>query len=57
MFYTTFDRDRFQQSARESLYRKPKLVYRFIARELVVALDTSGAFTLNSANIIVPGQN
>ena len=55
MFYTTFDRDRFQQSARESLYRaSPKLVYRFIARELVVALDTSGALTLNSANLIVP---
>ena len=35
MFYTTFNRDRFQQSARESLYRaSPKLVYRFIAREL-----------------------
>ena len=54
-YYTTFDRERFQQSARESLYRSsPKLVYRFIARELVVALDTSGALTLNSANIIVP---
>ena len=55
-YYTTFEPGRFQQCAKESVYRaSPKLIYRFIARELVVAVDTSGALTLNSANIIVPG--
>ena len=53
--FTTFNRGSFQQSAKEALYRaRPKLVYRFISQELIVALDTQGALTLNSANILVP---
>ncbi len=45
----------YQQTADESLYRQPcKLVYRFIAREPVVALDYDGRITLNSANILIP---
>ena len=53
--FTRFDRSAFQQSAKEELYRtRPKLIYRFISQELIVALDREGALTLNSANILVP---
>lgn len=51
-----FDPEKFQQCAPERLYRAPeKLVYRFISRRLVFALDRNGVLTLNSANnLIVP---
>lgn len=51
-----FDPKKFQQCAPERLYRVPeKLVYRFISRRLVFALDRKGVLTLNSANnLIVP---
>ena len=45
---------RFQQSADISLYRKNKLVYRFISEYPVAAADTEGRLLLNSANFIIP---
>ena len=54
-YYISFDKNSFQQSAPESLYRVPeKLVYRFISKKLVFAADTSGSLVLNSANILIP---
>jgi tRNA1(Val) A37 N6-methylase TrmN6 len=48
----------FQQIAPESKYRaSQKLVYRFISKELVFALDTKQSLTLNSANIVIPTLN
>lgn len=44
-----------QQKAKEHLYRtSKKLIYRFISKELIFALDTNKHLTLNSANILIP---
>jgi len=51
------DISQFQQAAPIELYRcEKKLVYRFIAKELVFAIDTQKLFTLNSANILIPAE-
>ena len=51
--YIVFDKDSFQQVAKESLYRnKNKIVYKFIGKVLCFAAETKGSLTLNSANII-----
>lgn len=53
--YTFFSKERFQQAAPLSLYRAPqKLIYRFIAKYPVVALDMDGYLTLNSCNVLIP---
>ncbi len=53
--YLVFDRRRLQQVAPDEIYRAPqKLVYKTINKYLKVALDTTGALTSNSANIIIP---
>jgi type I restriction-modification system DNA methylase subunit len=53
--YLVFDRNNLQQVAPDEIYRAPeKLVYKTINKLLKVALDTSGALTTNSANIIIP---
>ncbi len=52
--YLVFDPDVLQQTAPEELYRREKLVYRFINRHLVVAYDDVGHLTLNSANSVIP---
>ena len=53
--YTHFSKERFQQAAPLSLYHAPeKLVYRFIAKYPIVALDTDGYLTLNSCNFFIP---
>ncbi|WP_353893216.1 N-6 DNA methylase [Proteinivorax hydrogeniformans] len=44
----------FQQVAPEQLYRQAKLVYRFINKNLVFALDRHGVLTLNSVNFLIP---
>lgn len=45
----------FQQAAPEELYLAPeKLIYRFISRSPVFALDRSRMRTLNSANLLIP---
>ncbi len=51
--FIVFDKDSFQQVAKESLYRnKNKIVYKFIGKVLCFAAETKGSLTLNSANII-----
>ncbi len=53
--FISFKPNALQQVAPEHFYRqKPKLVYKFIAKEPIVAIDETGYFTLNSANIIIP---
>lgn len=52
--YIHYNSDVFQQSADENYYRhKPKLLYRFISKVPVFALDTDGLLSLNSANILI----
>lgn len=53
--YLLFAQNELQQVAPLKHYRHPeKLVYRFICKELVFAVDRSGLGTLNSANILIP---
>lgn len=53
--YILFDPENFQQTAREEIYRNPeKLVYKFISKKLVFAIDETGSLFLNSANILIP---
>lgn len=53
--FICFAPERFQQTAPESRYRAgEKLVYRFVSRRLVFALDNTGTLTLNSANVLIP---
>jgi predicted RNA methylase len=44
--------ERVQQAARRESYRRRKVVYRFIARHPVAAVDEEGRLTLNSANAL-----
>lgn len=54
-YYVHFDRDAFQQTAPDEIYRTaPKIIYRFISNHLVFAAERSGALVLNSANILIP---
>ena len=56
--YIDFNPGSFQQTAPEWKYRAPeKLVYRFISKHPVFAVDTERRLTLNSANIIIPDEN
>jgi hypothetical protein len=53
--YIIYDRSRFQQAAKDEIYRaKEKLVYKFISNKLVFAYDDKGSLFLNSANILIP---
>ena len=53
--FILYDRAKFQQVAKDSIYRSDeKLVYKFISNKLVFAYDDSGALFLNSANILIP---
>lgn len=53
--YIVFDPAVFQQCAPEEMYRAPeKIVYRFVGRRPVFAVDRQGRLTLNSCNIIIP---
>lgn len=53
--YIRFDRSKFQQCAKDELYRaKEKLVYKFICNHLCFAYDDSQSLFLNSANILIP---
>lgn len=50
-----YDADALQQAAPLEKYTVPrKIVYKFIAREIIAAVDDSGSLTLNNLNIIVP---
>lgn len=53
--YIQFIPDELQQVAPSDKYRtSEKLVYRFICKELVFAVDRSSLLTLNSANVLIP---
>lgn len=53
--YLLFKPNEFQQMIAVEKFRVPeKLVYRFICKELVFAIDRKKQFTLNSANFLVP---
>lgn len=53
--YIKSDLSNFQQVAPTEFYRNEcKLVYRFISRYPIVALDTKGMLTLNSCNVMIP---
>ena len=50
-----FEPDKFQQMIAVEKFKVPaKLVYRFICKELVFAVDRKQQLTLNSANFVVP---
>jgi len=52
--YILFDRNNLQQVAPDEIYRAPvKLIYQTISKYLKVAIDTSGALSTNSANLII----
>jgi len=52
--YINKDLSKYQQVAPEYLYRtKNKIVYNFIGKNIKFAIDSSGYFTLNSANFFV----
>jgi len=54
-YFIDYDRSQLQQVAKDEIYRaKPKLVYKFISKKLVFAIDSSANLFLNSANILVP---
>lgn len=53
--YVDFQPQRLQQTAPLQLYHaSPKLLYRFICRQLVFALDEGGRLSLNSCNVLIP---
>ena len=51
--FISFFPEKFQQTAPEDLYRSKKIIYRFISKKLVCAID-EGHLILNSANMIIP---
>jgi hypothetical protein len=53
-FHIEFQPAVYQQVAPLELYRRPKIVYRFISDKIVCALDSSGRLLLNSANLFIP---
>lgn len=53
--FIIFDESKLQQVAPMEFYRaREKIVYRFIAKYPIVAVDTKGSLTLNSCNVLVP---
>lgn len=52
--YVSSDYSSFQQMAKETMYRKKgRIIYRFISRYPVCAIDDSQLLTLNSANFFI----
>jgi type I restriction-modification system DNA methylase subunit len=53
--FVLYDRENFQQVAKDDIYRADKkLVYKFISKKLVFSIDDSKQLFLNSANILIP---
>ena len=53
-YYVSSDYSSFQQMAKETMYRKKgRIIYRFISRYPVCAIDDSQLLTLNSANFFI----
>lgn len=54
-WWLEYDASSLQQAAPLEKYRVPaKIVYRFVAREIIAAVDYSGSLTLNDLNILLP---
>lgn len=54
-YYIRYDREKFQQVAKDAYYRSDeKLVYKFISKRLVFSYDDQKSLLLNSANILIP---
>ena len=53
--FILYRRDELQQVAPDEIYRaNSKLIYKTICKTLRFAIDTNGALTTNSANIVIP---
>lgn len=53
--YIKYDRSKFQQVAKDEIYRSSeKLIYKFISNKLVFAYDNQKRLVLNSANVLIP---
>ncbi|MDR0620239.1 MAG: N-6 DNA methylase [Bacteroidales bacterium] len=53
--YVLYNRENFQQVAKDEVYRADKkLAYKFISKKLVFSIDDSRHLFLNSANILIP---
>lgn len=54
-YFIQYNRENYQQVAPEAIYRAPqKLVYKFISRYPVIALDDKQQLFLNSVNVLIP---
>ncbi|MDR0977601.1 MAG: N-6 DNA methylase [Endomicrobium sp.] len=54
-YYIFYDRNNFQQAAKDEIYRaEKKLAYKFISKKLTFSIDNSSGLFLNSANILIP---
>ncbi|MDR2479586.1 MAG: N-6 DNA methylase [Treponema sp.] len=53
-YYIDFTPEKLQQAAPDALYRQKKVVYRFICRRLICAVDNKQSLLLNSANLFIP---
>lgn len=51
--YILDEPNRYQQKPSMSLFQEKKIIYKFISKEIISAVDTTGILTLNSANFIV----
>lgn len=49
-----FEPEKIRQCVKEEVYRRPKIVYRFIGERFCCLYDESGALILNSANALIP---
>ena len=52
--YIAFNPEKLRQTAPEALYRRKKIVYRFISGRLICAIDDEQSLLLNSANLFIP---
>lgn len=48
---------KYQQKPDMHLFSKKKIIYRFISKDIVSAVDSTGVLTLNSANVIIITNN
>ena len=56
--YIIFKKENFQQVANEDIYRnKNKIIYKFIGKNLMFAVENNSILTLNSANVISFSDN
>ncbi len=54
--FINFNPSILQQTAPTTLYRSPKICYRFISNKLCMVADNKGSLLLNSANFFIPSE-